>query len=523
MKKYIAKRIGALLSVCLLALGIHAQGFSPAALELLKQKKLWFNSQNAAGVGLDDTRKYSDLKFNYTNIDGDFKRPQEGESLNNFGVNSEGFMNLENKAFVWGKFSFEQQNIKDAQYNASITDPFRGMPYYVTDEGHLSKWRNQFYDLEFLAATPTLWNHWSFGIKGAYKASISAKQLDPRVDTRFYTLELLPGVTYKINDKHTLGINLEYASIKEDSKMENVNFYVDQQYYEHAGLGIAVNGVGNGRETDYKGDRIGAGFQYNFNGEKWRLLFEAVYTKHVEDVDNMKDSNGRNYPKRIAQIADEVMKAGLTVYRTGERFTHYLNLGYESRSIDGIEYVNQRNNSLENNNWIEVFHSIRSTYETEAFAVNYSFIQNKGGEYGWKVDAGVSYVKQDDKYLMPEAKKNYENMLYSLSIKKNFVVGSEKNQRLLVDLSGALKKNQSGEYEFNGSFPDYASVVMERTDLNYLASDYTKFGLSATYSQQIKEKSRTNIFAKAAFEHVNADSDLFSKRNTFSITVGCNF
>ena len=42
-----------------------------------------------------------------------------------------------------------------------------GMPYYVADQ-HLSKWRNQYYDLKFRAATPLLGNHWALGLEGNY-------------------------------------------------------------------------------------------------------------------------------------------------------------------------------------------------------------------------------------------------------------------------------------------------------------------------------------------------------------------
>ena len=81
----------------------------------------------------------------------------------------------------------------------------------------------------------------AFGIEGTYQASLAAKQRDPRVDTRFYNLELKPGVTYAINPRHRVGANFIYASIKEDSRMSNSDSYTDQDYYELYGLGVAVD------------------------------------------------------------------------------------------------------------------------------------------------------------------------------------------------------------------------------------------------------------------------------------------
>ena len=139
---------------CLVSMVGAAQGFSPAAMEQLKTRRLWSHSQNAAGMPFDDIQNYSNVILGYDLQDGNYCRPQEGQKETIVGVSSEGFINLKN-AYVWGAFNFAQKNLTDAGYNASIADPFRGMPYYVADQ-HLSKWRNQYYDLKFRAATPLL-------------------------------------------------------------------------------------------------------------------------------------------------------------------------------------------------------------------------------------------------------------------------------------------------------------------------------------------------------------------------------
>ena len=133
--KYIKYTLGLAL---VLTLQANAQGVSPAAMEQLKMQRLWLNSQNAAGMVFDDATNFSNLHVDYNQENGNFHRPQEGEKTTGIGVSSEGFMKMKN-ALVWGAFSFMQRNLTDAGYNASITDPFRGMPYYIIDE-HLSNW-----------------------------------------------------------------------------------------------------------------------------------------------------------------------------------------------------------------------------------------------------------------------------------------------------------------------------------------------------------------------------------------------
>ena len=113
-------------------LSAMAQLNTPAAIEKLKEQNVWFNTKNAAGTVYDNTRNFSNVIASYDMQDGDFKRPQQGQKDKNLQVSSEGFLDLDN-IFLWGKFSFTHENVTDASYNASITDPFRGMPYYIID------------------------------------------------------------------------------------------------------------------------------------------------------------------------------------------------------------------------------------------------------------------------------------------------------------------------------------------------------------------------------------------------------
>ncbi|MBQ8889671.1 MAG: hypothetical protein IJY59_09340 [Bacteroidaceae bacterium] len=495
----------------------NAQGLSSAAMEQLKMQRLWLNSQNAAGMVFDNATNFSNLNLNYNLQDGNFHRPQEGEKTTEVGVSSEGFMNLKN-ALVWGSFSFMQRNLTDAGYNASISDPFRGMPYYVIDE-HQSDWRNQYYDLRFRASTPLLNDRWAIGIEGIYQASLAAKQRDPRVDTRFYTLKIVPGVTYQFNESNRLGLTFRYESIKEDSRMENANDDIDQTYYILYGLGTAVQGIGSGRTSNYYGDRFGGALQYNFLLPSWNILVEGSYDVRAENVEQSYTS-----PKKDAGVKDKTFQLSATAYQQGENYSHYLKAAYTDRHIDGIQYVSEYDNTESLDGWNVLYKSIRSTYDTQKAVFNYALIRNRGNEYNWKIEAGAEYWKQEDEYLLPNSIKNAENLLFSLGGKKNFVVGNKMNNRLLLDIHGAYNKNLSGEYQYGGSHADYISVTgLETADANYLNSDFYRIGASLTYSQLIKEGVKTNFFVKAAFDRVGTSDFEYDNRNHFSISAGCNF
>ena len=526
-KQYINLKGCLLFATCLVAMEVGAQGFSPAALEQLKAQRLWMKTQNAAGMAFDDVQNYSDVKFNYNLQDGNFMRPQEGEKESIIGVSSEGFINLGN-AYVWGAFSFEQENISDAGYNCSITDPFRGMPYYCIDE-NISDWRNQFYNLKFRAATPVLKNHWTLGIEGTYMSSLAAKQVDPRIDTRVLTLELKPGVTYKINDNHKLGFTFVYTAIKEDSKGEQKNIYKNQNFYQLYGLGTAIKdfsqyGIGS---YNYYGDRFGGALQYNFTTEAWNVLLEGSYSVKAESVEK-----GYEYPNLLGSVKDKLTEITLNAIRKGDNYTHYITADYQNRNIDGYQYNLEYDDSGDSFlGWMEINRNIRSTYETTAASFNYAIAKNRDAEYSWKVELGVDYLKQDDEYLMPNSVKNYENVTFNLGLKKNFVLGNSMNRRLLLDIHAAYNNNIDGEYIFdkdklfNEDKRECISVTgLEQGLLNYYTSDYYRIGGSLTYSQQVKEDANINMFAKLAFDRKNNKSDYkFDNRSYMTVSLGCNF
>ena len=468
---------------CFISMAGAAQGFSPAAMEQLKVQRLWAHSQNAAGMVFDDVQNYSNVILGYDLQDGNYCRPQEGQKETVVGVSSEGFINLKN-AYVWGVFNFAQKNMTDAGYNASIADPFRGMPYYIADQ-HLSKWRNQYYDLKF----------------------------------RFYTLELTPGITYRLNDSQKFGASFKYSSIKEDSRMSNVNVYVDQDYYILYGLGTAIKGIGSGVTSNYIGDRFGGAIQYNFSTPSFNLLFENSYDIKAETV-----QQSYTTPKKTASVKDKTARISLTMVQEGKDYTNYVKTTYTNRNIDGIQYISQRDNSESQSGWLDLYNNIRATYKTQTSSLNYALSRNRGNEYSWKVELDVNYIKQDDEYLMPNSVQNAENLSLGLGGKKNLVLGNSMNRRLLIDIHAAYNHNLGGRYVYGGSHADYLTVTeLQQGVTNYYTCDFYRIGGSVTYSQQVKDSKRMNLFAKVAFDRVNTSDYDYDGRTYLSVSLGCNF
>ena len=520
MRIYKIHSIGILLALCGLTGQAAAQDRAlntPAARQLFKEQNLWAASANAAGTAFDTLRNYSNLEIKYDRLFGDFRRPQTGKTVSDLNVYAEGFVNLKN-AYVWGEFKFTHENTSDVQYNASVTNPYRGNPYYVVDE-YASKWRNQFYHLKFRAATPVVWNRVTFGIEGTYQSSLAAKQRDPRCDTRFFNLELVPGVTYVLGRHHCVGANLIYASIKEESSMELDVAQNDQTYYELYGLGTAIKGFGGGRTTNYFGNQWGWAAQYNFNRAGWNLLAEANWTRHVEN-----EEISFTTPRKDGLVDNRNLTLGLHLIKHANNFTHNGQIRYGYRKINGIQYLSQRDTGKEQAGWIVMHRDVRSTYRTTLLEAAYSLIRNRGNEYSWRADVSATYTYLDDEYILPQSLKNSKNMYLQLHLKKNIMIGDKYNNRLLLDVTGGWKNAMSGKYVYGGPHADYITVTaMETQDENYLLSDAWNVGGSVVYSQRVKRSASVNAYAKLTCNYQHTSSYDYNHRSYVSISTGLNF
>lgn len=489
---------------------------SPGALELQDQRSLWKRSNNPAGLQIDRPFQYSQLVAGYEGYGGDFNRPQQGNSGNRQSVQTEGNLFIGGYYFS-GSFNYVRDNIKNANYNASIIDPLRGMPYIIADLNS-SDWNNQHYNLQFRIATPQFNDKVSLGLTGAYKAASGAKQRDIRAENYNYSISVTPGVVYSPAKNHHIGLNLTYDNLKERSVMKNVNVYIYQTYYELMGLGNAISRFGDGSEYNYEGDGVGGALQYHLEGD-FEAFLNLAYKVEAEDL-----KESFIAPRDGGSVLRKVWDTRLSLQRKGEQYSHFVDLTYYNRAIDGIQYVTQRDNSAAQQGWVSLFKNIRSTYSSQRAAAKYSLIANRNKDYAWKITTGIMYEKLEDKYILPNSLKVAENIMLTLTGKKSFVMSNILAKQLLVGAELGYNSNLSGTYNYAGEHAAYPTVTgLEQNDLNYLTSDYISVGIPIVYSQQLREKSKKLFFAKANGQYIHTNSFDYTKHYIMSVHLGLNF
>ena len=487
------------------AASAQTEGSTQQSIERKKMESLWFsNTNNAAGAQLDKIDYFSQLGINYTHSEGDFQRTQLGTNNNGYGFSTDGggmFDNLKG-AFLWGYFNYSHDKIHGARYNASLIDPLRGMPFYLADT-NVSNWIHQNYELGMKAATPVIGNHWIFGAGLDYQNMQGAKQIDPRPNVQMSKFVITPSVVFTAG-KHAVGADYTYSSRREDGTATNSISLMTQPVWEVVAPGFYNTAeVGSGSFSGlraYNANAMGGGLQYAFTGEKIKVLVSGEYTFAVEDVNN-------NYtiPKIIGTTKENSWDVkGNLMWSITPNHSLFAEVEYYNRSIDGIEYIQEWDNTYEVSQWIVISKNIRSNFSTQRTTAKVDYMKNKGNSYAWWAGLEIEKEALSDIYYLPRSTQDVDNLYIKAHVKKNFIFGLNS---IVLGVDGGYKNNQSSDISYTGNYADsdiYKNMVLR--DFYYLSSSAYYGGIELGYTRGGLFKSNSSLF-------VNVKSELMKPEN----------
>lgn len=506
---------------------VVSQNNSPASIERIRVENLHFShSENASGIQLDPIGYYSEASLGFDREKGSLKRVQEGADNTAYSFSTDGGGHLAglHDMYVWGRFSYTRKNLKDAQYNATLFDPLRGTPFYVADPNK-SKWINQLFDMEVKAASPVLWKRVVFGVGLNYQNGQAAKQLDPRPLTTVSKFDIKPGITVLLGEKHALGGYYRYYSRREDGNASNSVSLVYQTAYvmNFPGFFIAneIGPLSGDSQRIYNANCMGGGGEYTFRSDAVQILLSGNYSQEVEDV-----TNSYTTPKMTGTTIDERYSIALnTSFKLSPANALFVNLSYDNRSIDGIQYVQEYDNSFEVAKWIIKSKSIRSNSSSAYVRGSLQYMRTtRQNAYDWTVGVDLVSEKLDDIYYFPRSTQNVKNFSAKIFGRKNFIIGSRHS--LLVGLNVAMKSNSDSAIDYNGDKADtqcYQDFTLR--DFYSLGTGYTAFGAEITYALSEIFGPRGSLFVAATTDYFKAKDhkELFNDRLLASFKVGFMF
>ncbi len=368
------------------------------------------------------------------------------------------------------------------------------------------------------AGFPELWNFLRAGFELDYITRTGAKQNDPRSTNYYYTISFRPGFTFKLNDKNHIGFNLVYENSFERNTFKNSNSAVNQHVFVMKGLGNYSEGV-VGNDLDpfyYKGNKIGGAIQYGYDSDGcFGALLDVKYNYKAEDAYQTPTK-----PQRMGSIVQNAASANLQLMFDCERYANKVELDYNYKSTDGIEFLQVLDKTYEVQQWVTLEQYIRSNYSFKAFSLKYDFFAKSERGYSWRAGADVQYSDKYDEYYLPASELKAENMYVSLFAKKNFALSPKST--LLFGLNLGYSFNLDGYYNYSGSREDSPVVKeMYANDIAFLTSDYMRLGGELTFSTIVAKKS--SLFISAACQYLNPDNELFKDRTNVNLSIGLNF
>ena len=469
---------------------------SPLSIELSKAHATWFESNNGAGIGMDSLRSFGSLEAGYEMIDGAFKRVQQGEKERQLNVETEGGQQL-GSAYAWGRFSYNNETVRNSRFNTAMLDPYRGVPYYPVDP-NLSDWKKQHYNLQMKVSSRPLLDRYFLGIQGEYQAETGAKQVDPRSELFLYSINVKPGIAATFGS-HRLGLNLEYENmIQETRGHSNSDDQVNQDVFVMRGLGNHYTSVIGGLQSlgsfIYDANKVGAGLQYAWQQRALCLFAEGGYSYRVEEA--VRDITK---PRKEGTLRQQGLHAHAALLHEGVNLNR-VDLSLQSDRSDGIEFVQVLDNTYEVQQWIDLYSSVRSTYRRDTYRLSYDFFRNAGHEYSWKAGLYLLYTMSDDRYLLPESHLKIKDLFVGANTKLNLT--SERSSRWVLGADVVWKENREGEYLYGGADPE-SIVITEfmHPEVAFLKQDYFKVGGSLSYFVAVAPPKSSGLFLKVSADY----------------------
>lgn len=535
MIKNIFKAIGCL-SLVITALNpvLAQENQTPASVAKLKMQNIWMNNTNNAAAGIVDASPvYSVSSIGYGMAKGDFKMVQDGDDNNQFKLQTEGggvYEKLGNM-FMWGDLSYTRDVIKGARFNCLAFDPFRDVQFLLADTNS-SKWVRQSYNLSMKIATPQLFNFLTLGVSGKYMTGLSSKQNDPRPNMYVSKFDIGASALMTFG-KHHIGMEFNHYNRREDGTAYQINNRVTARGWDYVAPGFFREA-----EFGYYGSLIagryfhahamGGALQYGFKNDHWNILLSADYMQKVEDITNENlDSSPGTGRKMLGTVKEDKW--------TGRFVTNYtfnngnilaLNASYEDKSVDGIEYFQEFDNTYEVQAWIIKAKFIRSNISKVNTQVKLDYIVNDGNAYKWWF--GVNYANRTNDwcYYLPEASQDVANNIFGAFASRHIKFND--NNSLTININGGYSSNSEGLINDKGIAPAQLSNVgwtmFTLKDFNYLTTNYVKFGGELSYSYSgFKKNDSLSLFFTVALDHYSPDSDEFDKRTISNFKIGLAF
>ena len=412
--------------------------------EIQKSGMQWENTTNAAGMNYGSVDKGSYTTLGIYNGAGDYHRVQEGSEKRGLLFETERYDKLNDKIFVKGTFSFNMDKEFDKGWS-DVYNPYNNNPF-IYGSSVRGTYETQKFDLGLRAYTKYKCR-FNYGLSIDYKVADIARQRDPRSRSYHLDYSVKPAVVFEIGKKHTAGLNLSYRFGKEKMPgLTTIQTDPNLKYYTFTGLEHAEGKIGGykGFSRQFLSDYYGGAIQYNYRGEKSKLLVSAGFDARWEEtLGNLRQSPGSYNEFTYSLLADYQAERGNMLH----------NLRAEAVVRDGgADEFRQELNSVidtltgvttETWNTIYVYKN-RFVVKTSDFRISWNTTSLDAGRnsYRWMAGAEAGYEGFSNNYYLPHSEYASGKLLFSVNGKAR-LLNSRKGVLILSASAGASLNTSS--------------------------------------------------------------------------------
>jgi len=482
--------------------------------------QLWRLTQNAAGLGLDNSRNRGFAEFDFEHRGGDYFRVQEGRQRNQLQFNTERYQRIGQFLVGYGRFTFDMDRTKERAW-ADVMRPYNSNPFF-SGSSVKGKYDTQQFDLSTTLSTIPIPlaseqddHEVTVGARLDYKVADMSRLRDPRSRAQLLDYKLSPAVTYSFR-RNTLGLSGHYERRKEKIPgMTTVQEDPNLAYYVMSGMEAATGTIGGykGYSREWVDHRFGAELSYERQTEGFKSLSTLSIERGTEDAwGTYKYEPGKYISYRYGFTNHNRISAGNKLHQID------ISLDYEQAYAD--EYRQQLVQERDATNGYTSFSyttliEFKKRYQVKVFDAQFSYRLNWVDSQSINQYAGIDVkaFNANNKHLLPTSSLDYGYIDFAFKGGKVLL-----GKRFWIDALVGYRLSTKANLTLADTSSDYAIQVLA-TDMTYYDANYWHGRLQLTYQFPLTiEGTSANWYVRGYYEALSTQHSL--NRNVFGLSIG---
>lgn len=246
---------------------------------------IYHQSSNPILLSYNRIRSITDADVNIKFRRGSFHDIAQGAKTNDFGITIFGLQRFE-KIDISGSINY--QNTKDFERRWNSTLFLTESNPFVLGDGIYGDMLTEQFSM-WATASCHLTNRFTGALKLEYQTGSLSDQTDPRPKTNAIRFKIIPGMEWRLNRIHTVGLSGRIDLFRSDLSYTNVNTNNNYTYYLMKGMGDYFIRTSNDAPSyirDYNGEKWGGSVQWVISAPSKPLtnLLEISFDRNQEEA-----------------------------------------------------------------------------------------------------------------------------------------------------------------------------------------------------------------------------------------------